>query len=99
MTAAAVGLRCFRNEEDRKTVRGTVFPTNAIQFCLTIKALFKLPLRQATGMVASLLKMAGLDWAVPGHTTLCRRQKTLAVHPLSARRWLPEPRHRRRVRV
>ena len=30
-------------------------------------------------MVASLLKMAGVDWAVPDYTTLCRRQRTLAV--------------------
>ena len=30
-------------------------------------------------MVASLLRMADLDWAVPDDTTLCRRQKTLAV--------------------
>lgn len=30
-------------------------------------------------MVASLLKMAGLDWSVPDYTTLCRRQKTLVV--------------------
>lgn len=59
--------------------RPAVFSDTAIQFCLTIKALFKLPLRQTTGMVASLLKMANLDWAVPDYTTLCRRQKTLAV--------------------
>jgi hypothetical protein len=31
-------------------------------------------------MVASLLKMADLDWTVPEHTTRCRRQKSLAVH-------------------
>ena len=30
-------------------------------------------------MVANLLKLANLDWAVPDHTTLSRRQKTLAV--------------------
>jgi hypothetical protein len=36
-------------------------------------------LRQTTGKVASLLRMAGLNWAVPDCTTLCRRQKTLAV--------------------
>lgn len=59
--------------------RPAVFSDAAIQFCLTIKVLFKLPLRQTTGMVASLLKMADLDWAVPDYTTLCRRQKTLAV--------------------
>jgi hypothetical protein len=50
-----------------------VFSDAAIQFCLTIKVLFKLPLRQSTGMVASLLKMAGLDWTVPDDTTLYRR--------------------------
>lgn len=60
--------------------RPAVFSDAAIQFCLTIKVLFKLPLRQTTGMVASLLKVANLDWAVPDYTTLCRRQKTLAVH-------------------
>lgn len=65
MTAAPVGLCSFS---------GTV-----IHFCLTIKALFKLPLRQATGIVASLLKMVSLDWAVPDHTTPCRRQKTQAI--------------------
>lgn len=59
--------------------RPEVFSDVAIQLCLTIEALFKLPLRQTIGMVASLLKMADLDWAVPDYTTLCRRQKTLAV--------------------
>jgi hypothetical protein len=34
----------------------------AIQFCLTIKGLFNLALRQAMGMAQSLLKLAGLDW-------------------------------------
>ncbi|MGL4290884.1 MAG: IS5 family transposase [Phreatobacter sp.] len=59
--------------------RPALFSDAAIQFCLSIKVLFKLPLRQTSGMVASLLQMAGLDWAVPDYTTLCRRQKTLAV--------------------
>ena len=30
-------------------------------------------------MVASLLRMAGLDWPLPDYSTLCRRQKALAV--------------------
>ena len=59
--------------------RPALFLDAAIQFCVTIKVLFKLPLRQTTGMVASLLKMADLDWAVPDYTTLWQRQKTLAV--------------------
>ena len=59
--------------------RPPVFSESAIQFCLSIKVLFKLPLRLTAGMVASLLRMAGLDWPVPDYSTLCRRQKTLAV--------------------
>ena len=30
------------SKEDQKTIRGIVFPTNAIQACLTLKALFGL---------------------------------------------------------
>ena len=30
-------LPVFSGEEDRKTVRRTVFPTNAIRFCLMVK--------------------------------------------------------------
>ena len=36
--------------------------------------LFRPPLRQCTGFVGSLLKLARFDWAVPDYTTLCRRQ-------------------------
>lgn len=56
-----------------------VYSDAAIQACLTVKILFGLPLRQTTGFVASLLKLAGLDWPVPDYSTLCRRQKTLVV--------------------
>ena len=62
-----------------KRGRQQIFSDAAIQACLTIKVLFGLPLRQTTGFVGSLLKLAGLDWPVPDFSTLCRRQKTLAV--------------------
>lgn len=55
------------------------FSDRAIELCLTLKGLFHLPLRQVTGLVASLLRLAKLDWPVPDYTTLCRRQKTLSV--------------------
>jgi hypothetical protein len=64
---------------DDKPGRPEVISDAAIRFCLAIKVLSKQPLRQTTGMVASPLKMANLDWAVPDFTPLCRRQKTLAV--------------------
>ena len=70
----------YSGEEDEKTVRGTVFPTNAIQTCLTMKVLFGMALRQTTGFVESLLRLIDLDWAVPNFSTLSRRQKTLKVN-------------------
>ena len=68
-----------------KPGRPPVFSDAAIQFCLTVKVLFGLPLRQTTGMVSSILRMAGLDWPVPDLSTLSRRLKTITVQ-LSFRR-------------
>jgi hypothetical protein len=59
--------------------RPPVFSDAAIQFCLRVKVLFGLPLRQTTGMVSSILEMAGLDWPVRDYSTLSRRQKILPV--------------------
>ena len=56
-----------------------MFSEAAIQTCLTLKVLFGLPLRQTTGLVASLIKVAGLDWPTPDFSTLCRRQKGLGA--------------------
>lgn len=69
----------WRAPHEGRPGRPSVFSNAATQFCLPIKVLFKLALRQTAGMVASLLRMAGLDWPVPDNSTLCRRQKTLAV--------------------
>ena len=59
--------------------RQQTFSDSAIQACLTTRVLFGLPLRQTTGFVRRLLRLAGLDWPVTDFSTLCRRQKTLAV--------------------
>ena len=63
-----------------KRGRSRNFSDAAIQFCLSVKCLFGLALRQSIGMVESLLKLAGLDWPVPNFSTLSRRQKNLQVH-------------------
>ena len=59
--------------------RQQAYSDAAIQACLTLKLLLGLPLRQATGFVASLLELSGLGWSVPDFSTLSRRQKTLDV--------------------
>ena len=62
-----------------KRGRSPKFSDAAIQFCLTVKNLFGLALRQATGLVQSLLSLSGLQWPVPDYSTLCRRQLGLDV--------------------
>ncbi len=59
--------------------RPQTFSDAAIQFCLSIKVLFGLAMRQTIGMVASLLNLAGLDWPVPDFSTLCRRQRSVTI--------------------
>ena len=65
-----------------KRGRTQIFSDTAIQFCLSILCLFRLPLRQSIGMIGmveGLLRQAGLDWPVPDFSTVSHRQKTLTV--------------------
>ena len=62
-----------------KRGRSPKFSDAAIQFCLTLKNLFGLALRQTTGLVESVLQLCGLAWSVPDFSTLCRRQRDLDV--------------------
>ena len=56
-----------------------MFSDAVIRCCSSIKILFNLPLRQTVGRVASLLRLAGLNWPVPELYAPRRMQKTLAV--------------------
>ena len=51
----------------------------AIATALTLRAVFHLALRQAEGLIGSILALLGLDLAVPDHTTLSRRAEPLEV--------------------
>ena len=62
-----------------KRGRQQTFSDASIQFCLSLKCLLNLPLRQTLGLVQSLLQLASLDWPVPDYSTLSRRQKMLQV--------------------
>lgn len=67
------------SERRGKNGRPAKYSDAAISFCLSLKCLFNMPLRQSLGLVGSLLQLASLDWEVPDHTTVCRRQRTLQV--------------------
>src|SRR3954466_8329363 len=58
----------------------------AILTALTLRAVFRLALRQTEGLIGSIIHLLGLALAVPDHTTLCRRAETLDV---------PRPRSRK----
>jgi len=51
----------------------------AILTALTLRAVFRLALRQTEGLIGSVIGLLGLDLAVPDHTTLSRRAETLEV--------------------
>jgi len=64
----------------------------AIQACLCVKVVFRLPLRQTQGFVQSLLRLLGLNLPTPDYSTLSRRQSALMV-PLPRSRSQSEPIH------
>src|SRR3954471_4057339 len=68
-------------EAERRTSRGgqPAYSDLAITTALTLKAVFRLALRQTEGLIGSVIGLLGLDLAVPDHTTLCRRAETLEV--------------------
>ncbi len=54
----------------------------AILTVLTLRTVFHLPLRQAEGLVGSVLRLMGLELNAPDHTTLSRRGRDVEVPPL-----------------
>jgi hypothetical protein len=57
----------------------------AIATALTLRAVFRLALRQTEGLIGSVLQLLGLDLPVPDHSTLSRRAETLEVPRPKAR--------------
>jgi hypothetical protein len=53
----------------------------AIMTALTLRAIFRLALRQTEGLIGSIIGLLGLDLAIPDHSTLSRRAETLQVFP------------------
>jgi len=50
-----------------------------IETALTLKAVFRLGVRQSQGLLGSMLTLLDVDRKVPDYPTLCRRQKSLSV--------------------
>ena len=56
------------------------FSDAAIAAALTVRAVFRLALRQAEGLVGSIFALLGLALPVPDHTTLSRRGRALTLN-------------------
>ena len=64
-----------------RTTRGgqPLYSALAIATALTLRAVFRLALRQTEGLIGSVITLLGLTLAVPDHSTLSRRAETLEV--------------------
>ena len=67
--------------DQRPAQRGAqfVYSDSTLEWMLTMRVLFGLPLRQTQGFIQSLLALMGLALAVPDYSTLSRRQGRLRV--------------------
>jgi hypothetical protein len=76
---SAEAIAAWRAEP--RTTRGgqAHYSALAIRTALTLRAVFRLALRQTEGLIGSILQLLGLDLAVPNHSTLSRRAETLEV--------------------
>jgi len=71
----------------------------AILTALTLRAVFRVALRQTEGPIGSILRLLGLDLAVPDHSTLSRRAERSELALLHGpSQWRPESARRRRLR-
>ncbi|MEO9778555.1 MAG: IS5 family transposase, partial [Sedimentitalea sp.] len=66
----------------RKTRGGQpLYSDLTIEICLTLRVVFRLPLRQTQGFVRSIVKLMDLNITVPDYSTLSRRGKGLKIVP------------------
>ena len=60
--------------------RPKCYADTAIEYALVLKCVFHLSLRATQGFLESIAKMMHLYLQIPNYSTVCRRQKSLAVH-------------------
>ena len=73
--------RHWRDVSQRDNIVGEKrYPDMVIEFCLTIKQVYDLALRQCTGFIRSIFALMGLsELTVPDYSTLSRRASALQV--------------------
>lgn len=71
--------RWYNTEKSGRQGASNRYSDLAIQCALTLKAVYRLPLRATQGFLGSLLELMQIPLRVPHYSTCCRRQATLEV--------------------
>jgi DDE family transposase len=69
----------YNTEKSGQRGASNTYADLAIQCALTLKAVYRLPLRATQGFLASLLDLMQVPLTTPHYSTCCRRQATLDV--------------------
>lgn len=69
----------YNHEKTGRRGRQRTYSDVSIECALTLRAVFRLPLRATEGLVISLLELMDVALTVPDYSTLCRRQGHLEV--------------------
>ena len=72
-------LQAWRHQGPARRGAQFRYSDMAIQCVLTLRAVYRLPLRATEGFARSIFELMGLDLEVPDYSTLCRRAKTLQI--------------------
>ena len=72
-------VQAWKATSDGLPHKQKVYSDLAIEVILSLKILFKLPLRAAQGLAMDLIELMGLDLTCPNYSTLSRRAKTLKI--------------------
>ena len=70
-------IEAWNSDLSRRMGRPKLYSDLAIETALTLRLLFKLPLRQTEGFLKSIFRLMNVGLNVPDHTTLSRRNSTL----------------------
>ena len=70
-------IQSWHGDSNDLTGRPKIYSDLAIETALSLRLLFKLPLRQTEGFLRCLFSLMKVDISVPDHTTLSRRNSSL----------------------
>ena len=70
-------IKSWKPRTTKRKGRQKRFSDQAIEIILSLRLIFRLPLRQTEGFVTSIFQLMKLKLPVPDHTTLSRRGRTI----------------------